>query len=218
MAVDESAYEMEMEIRLARSALISLNKKRQYILAQPVMSKIKHSYDILRHHLSSLRGKRKKEYHPRKKRILRDNYNIYRIIREFYWDPLILVSHGKERKGIKNNKGGKLIFSIYVGWMWHEKVFFPFYEEPHSRDYSDYLILHAERIKINIKNVDLYEAKLFKIKDGEVKEGYISITKNTPKKEAFIRLGAIDAGNAAQRSVSRQITELLKGPDNEQDT
>lgn len=102
-------------------------------------------------------------------------------------------------------------FYIRVGYMWRRKVH-PLHE---IGDFGPWLILSAEKVRVNHKLITVYEAKAFHQDTGDTTTGYIAVSR-TKKPKSFFSIKAAVAVRGAEAAIHHELNEALKGTDNEQ--
>lgn len=103
-------------------------------------------------------------------------------------------------------------FHIRVGYMWFRKVY-PLHA---IGDFGSWLILSAERVRVNHKLITVYEAKAFNQDTGDTVTGYVAVNR-TRKPKSFFSIKAATAIRGAEAAIHHELDEALKGTDNEQD-
>lgn len=175
-------------------------------------------------HLTNELNNIKKKFSPLQKEDRRSLHeaqiNIARTIAEGMKSaPVVYVSFGgKEVTGKKDYRQGRRTYNVTVGYMWNGKVFKELYDGLHEREYGDWFILKSEKVRVNIKNIKLYEVKAFHKGTGEKKDGYIAVTQGLEKNAGFLNWTPNAAVKAAQRHVAKQIKLILKGTENDERT
>jgi hypothetical protein len=112
----------------------------------------------------------------------------------------------------KEKVSNRTDFHIRVGHMWFRKVN-PLHE---LGDFGPWLILSAERVRVNHKLITVYEAKAFHQDTGGTVTGYIAVNR-TKKPKSFFSIKAVAAIRGAEAAIHDELNEALKGTDNEQD-
>lgn len=124
----------------------------------------------------------------------------------------ITVNIGSEHKGDKQKGTGKKFhdITVCVGHMWLRKVYDNFYRKDFLRLLvnDSWLILKADRLKINDKHVILYEGIGWNRGTNETRRIYIG--KNKVDGKADIKFTAVSAVQAAHALASRAIDKQLK--------
>lgn len=121
------------------------------------------------------------------------------------------VHFGKDVVGYRRKKDSYSIFEIHVGWMWKFKVWDQLYM---SADFGPWLILSADKVKVNHRFIDVYEVKAFHRDTGDTSDGYVAVTK-TKTRKSFFGLYAAKAIKQADAEVQAQLNEALKGTEHD---
>jgi hypothetical protein len=122
--------------------------------------------------------------------------------------PLSRVSVSVQVGGTpKGEKGsGKRI--IRVGYMWRYKVYRPLYEGT-KKDFKSWIILSADRVRVNSKIMNLYEVKAFDYRSGQTVQGYVAQAKETEKKHTAFGHTAKEAIKATERLMLKDIDKVM---------
>ena len=127
-----------------------------------------------------------------------------------------IIRVGRKPEAKRHVKNRVSSYEINVGWMWIKKVWETLYFEC-SHSYGEWLILQAERVRVNSKYVELYEVLAFHKTSGDTVNGYVAKTKS-PQKSCVFNPKAILAVKNAEHELERELDLLLKGTSNDEDT
>lgn len=122
------------------------------------------------------------------------------------------VEFGGMASARKDKTSSHTNFHIRVGYMWFRKVY-PLHA---IGDFGSWLILSAERVRVNHKLITVYEAKAFNQDTGDTVTGYVAVNR-TRKPKSFFSVKAATAIRGAEAAIHHELDEALKGTDNEQD-
>lgn len=113
----------------------------------------------------------------------------------------------------RGDKGHRSV-SLKVGFMWHRTVNKNLYLRGFKDD--NWFILKADRYKINVKNVLLYECRAFNIRTGENKDMFVGEALTDEGNSFYLCHSAKSALDNAYSHVSKRLTAMIKGELNDQ--
>lgn len=103
---------------------------------------------------------------------------------------------------------------VTVGYMWNVKVWGNIYKGTKKRDFGEWIILSADKVKVNSKLVDLYEAKAMHSTTTDFCSGYVAVSKTEKRYAAFGR-NAQQAIKKCEAMLSKQIDNILTSQERE---
>ena len=110
---------------------------------------------------------------------------------------------------IQKDRSNRYTYEISVGWRWVKYVYDPFYKDKGERPYADNLILCADRLMVNNRNVRLYSCRVFNRLSGAVNEMYIGQAALGEKNDAVIRDTVASAVKGAEDLLQKEMNNIL---------
>lgn len=99
--------------------------------------------------------------------------------------PYVRVGFGKNKTASKT-ADIKNAFNVSVGYMWKRKVYEEIYENC-SYEFTNHVILDAEKVRVNHKWIELFDVKAFNVNTKEMESGYVVRTKTPKRNTRFAR-------------------------------
>jgi hypothetical protein len=200
------------------SDLLALkHKHRKYMTKAGYYDPVATAIRSLEAAMKAAKDARKNEGQPTKRSALKGM--THNVVYELlglgkYQHAVIRVGH--KPSGSRKVKNRTAHYDISVGWMWLKKVYDVLYAGC-AIQYGPWMILQAERVRVNSKHVELFEVTAFHKGNGDTAKGYVAKTKS-PLKACIFNTKAITAVKSAEYELERELDLLLKGTSNDQDT
>jgi len=110
------------------------------------------------------------------------------------------VSLGGRPNVERKTRQGAYFYHVRVGHMWLNKVYNPLYQRTDLAKQGSWLILTADKVRVNDKLVSLYEVTAYNYETNETARAYVAQAKTEKRQTAF--------GKTAKLAVAR-VNDIL---------
>lgn len=198
----------ELRIRFLREVLALKRKHWTYFQRAGQYDTTFQKIRELEHHLATAKAARKRIYREtikgrEKASITRRIISLIMKKMQFRTEPNLVLHMGKEVSAERISLRNRSSYNITVGFMWNRRIYEEFYERTNDH-LGSYIILSAEKVRVNHKWIDLFEAKTFHPGTGEIRCGYVARTKTPQRHVVFDD----NASKAARKAEDKMIKEM----------
>ena len=205
-----------LRIRYLSDMLLTARKHKEFLRRSQINEPSRKAYDEMVRAMATARQIQKQRKKTKRKRVAEiNNSSLIHQVSRITRNRTLIVKTGSFVSGSRTSKDRHVTYEINVRYMWEYKV----YNEIYAHNYAylgPWLILQAEKVRVNSPHADLFEVSAFNMDTGITRKGYVARTKMTPHR-CVIEWTAANAVGAAEAVVSDQLDLLLKGTSNDKD-